>query len=250
MPGDYEPRNLAHVLQLDQIERALAVMAHPDDVDFSVAGTVAQLTESGAQVSYCLVTDGQAGGFDLGVDRTTMAAIRREEQTKAAAEVGVSDLIFLGRMDGEVAYEHTLRHDITRVIRQVRPQVVITHPPEIIVSSVYGSHADHVATGQATWAAVYPDARNPFAFPELITSGYEPWSVDEIWLINHPEANLTQDITHQFDRKIRALLCHTSQHQYPEQMAERVRAWNLANAELGGRPDGSLAERFFVADAR
>jgi LmbE family N-acetylglucosaminyl deacetylase len=250
MPGDYEPPNLTTVLQLDQIERALAVMAHPDDVDFSVAGTVAQLTEAGTHVSYCLVTDGQAGGFDPTIDRATMAAIRREEQTKAAAEVGVSELIFLGRMDGEVTYELTLRHDITRVIRQVRPQIVITHPPEIAVTSVYGSHADHVVTGQATWAAVYPDARNPFAFPELITSGLEPWSVDEIWLINHPDANLTQDITDQFDRKIRALLCHASQHQYPDGMAERVRAWNLANAQLGGLPDGSLAERFFVADAR
>ena len=250
MPGDYESPNLRTVLQLDQIERALAVMAHPDDVDFSVAGTVAQLTAAGAQVTYCLVTDGQAGGFDPAIDRVTMAAIRREEQTKAAAEVGVSELIFLGRMDGEVTCELTLRHDITRVIRQVRPQVVITHPPEIAVSSVYGSHADHVATGQATWAAVYPDARNPFAFPELITSGYEPWSVDEIWLINHPDSNLTQDITDEFDRKIRALLCHASQHQHPEQMAERVREWNRGNAQLGGLPEGRLAERFFVADAR
>jgi LmbE family N-acetylglucosaminyl deacetylase len=153
-------------------------------------------------------------------------------------------------MDGEVTNELTLRHDITRVIRQLQPQVVITHPPQIDVSSVYGSHADHVATGQATWAAVYPDARNPFAFPELITSGYQPWSADEIWLINHPLANLTVDITDQFDRKIRALLCHASQHEHPAGMADRVRAWNMANAQLGGLPEGSLAERFFVADAR
>ena len=236
------------MLQLDQIERVLAVMAHPDDVDFSVAGTVAQLTGAGAEVSYCLVTDGQAGGFDLTIDRAAMASIRREEQAKAAAEVGVSNLIFLGRMDGEVVYELTLRHDITRVIRQVRPQLVITHPPAFIVSSVYGSHADHVATGQATWAAVYPDARNPFAFPELITSGYEPWSVAEIWIINHPDANLTRDITDEFDRKIRALRCHESQHPDPDAMEAQVRAWNLSNAQLGGLPDGRLAERFYVAE--
>jgi LmbE family N-acetylglucosaminyl deacetylase len=238
------------VLRIDEIQQALAVMAHPDDVDFSAAGVIAQLTDSGANVTYCLITDGQAGGFDQSIDRQTMARIRREEQTKAAAEVGVSDLIFVGRMDGEVTYDLGLRHDITRVIRQVRPQVVITQPPEIIVTSVYGSHPDHVATGQSTWAAVYPDARNPFAFPELLTCGLEPWAVDEIWLVNHPSSNVTVDITDQFDRKIRALRCHVSQHQHPDVMAENVRIWNAANAQLGGLAEGRLAERFLAVDAR
>ena len=237
------------VFRLDQIQRALAVMAHPDDVDFSAAGLVADLTDAGAEVTYCLVTDGQAGGFDQSIERTTMASIRREEQTKAAAEVGVSELIFLGRMDGEVTFGLDLRHDITRVIRQVRPQIVITHPPEINVASVLGSHADHVATGQSTWAAVYPDARNPFAFPELLTSGYAPWHVQEIWLIHHPNANVTLDITDQFDRKMRALLSHVSQHERPDEMEQRVRLWNAANAKLGGLSEGRLAERFFVAEA-
>lgn len=238
------------VFRLDEIKSALAVMAHPDDVDFSAAGLVAELTGAGAHVTYCLVSDGQAGGFDRSIERTTMASIRREEQTKAAAELGVSDLIFLGRMDGEVMFDLALRHDITRVIRQVRPQIVITHTPEIQVASVYGSHADHVATGQATWAAVYPDSRNPFAFPELLTSGYEPWAVDEIWIINHPDSNVTLDITDQFDRKIRALRCHVSQHQHPDDMEASVRFWNSANARLGDLAEGRYAERFFVTDAR
>ena len=238
------------MFQIDEIQRALAVMAHPDDVDFSAAGLVAQLTDAGADVTYCLVSDGQAGGFDRSIERSTMASIRREEQTKAAAELGVSELIFLGRMDGEVTFDLTLRHDITRVIRQVRPQIVITHPPEISVASVYGSHADHVATGQATWAAVYPDSRNPFAHTELLTSGYEPWAVDEIWIIHHPSANLTLDITDQFERKMRALRCHVSQHEHPDDMEASVRVWNAANAQLGGLAEGRLAERFYVTDAR
>jgi LmbE family N-acetylglucosaminyl deacetylase len=238
------------VFQIDEIQRAIAIMAHPDDVDFSAAGLVAQLTDAGATVTYCLVTDGQAGGFDQSIDRQTMAHTRREEQTKAAAEVGVTDLIFLGRMDGEVVYDLGLRHDLTRVIRQVRPQVVITHAPEIVVASVYGSHADHVATGQSTWAAVYPDARNPFAFPELLTSGLEPWTVEEVWLVNHPSSNLALDITDQFDRKLRALRCHASQHQHPDQLEANLRTWNALNAELGGLAEGRLAERFYVVDAR
>jgi LmbE family N-acetylglucosaminyl deacetylase len=238
------------VLAADAIERLLVVTAHPDDVDFSSAGTIANLTDAGVVVSYCLVTDGQAGGFDTSIARPAMAAIRRDEQTKAAAEVGVTDVIFLGRMDGEVVFDHALRHDITRVIRQVRPQVVITHPPAINISSVYGSHADHVATGQATWAAVYPDARNPFAFPELLTSGLEPWAVDEIWLFGHPTANETVDITDQIDRKLRALRCHASQHVDPDAMEARMREWYRSNAAAGGLPEGRYAERFFVVDAR
>ena len=238
------------MLQPHEIERALVITAHPDDVDFGAAGTVANLTDAGVEVTYCLATDGQAGGFDESIERWKMAAIRREEQTKAAAEVGVTDLIFLGHPDGCVEFGPDLRHEITRVIRQVRPQVVITQNPVVNLDTVYGSHADHVATGQATWAAVYPDARNPFAFPELLTSGYEPWSVDEIWITLGPEPTDTVDITDQLDRKIRALLCHESQHRDPAMMEERVREWYRELARQGGLPDGRSAERFYVVDAR
>lgn len=237
------------MLSPTDITRVLAIQAHPDDIDFAAAGTVAMLTDAGVVVTYCLVTDGQAGGFDLTVPRTEMASIRREEQTAAAAEVGVDDLVFLGRMDGEVVADLSLRHDLTRVIRQVRPDAVIIHVPQIVVSSVYGSHADHVASGQAAWAAIYPDARNPFAFPELVTSGFEPWTVRQIWVANHPESNTTIDITDQFDRKLSALRCHRSQHVDPDAMEGAVRAWNARNAQLGDLPDGRLAERFYVVDS-
>ena len=238
------------MLKPEEIERALVITAHPDDVDFGAAGTVANLTDAGVVVTYCLVTDGEAGGFDQSIERTRMAAMRREEQTKAAAEVGVTDLCFLGYADGGVEFNLELRHALSRVIRQGRPQVVITQSPHINLASVYGSHADHVATGQGVWAAVYPDARNPFAFPELLTSGFEPWSVDEIWVMNHHEANDAVDITRQIERKIRALRCHVSQHRDPDALETRVREWFRSNAEQAGLPEGSSAERFYVADAR
>ena len=243
-------RILDIVLQPSEIERALVVTAHPDDVDFGAAGTVANLTDAGAVVTYCLVTDGQAGGFDHTIPRSRMAEIRREEQTKAAAEVGVTDLVFLGIMDGQVVFDLELRREISRVIRQVRPQVVITQSPVINLNTVYGSHADHVATGQGVWAAVYPDARNPFAFPELLDEGLEPWAVDEIWIALGMDSNETVDITAQLDRKMRALRCHESQHRDPEGMEQRVREWYLEAARDAGLADGRSAERFFVADAR
>ena len=246
----YAARSLHIVLQPSEIERALVVTAHPDDVDFGAAGTVANLTDAGAVVTYCLVTDGQAGGFDQTIPRPRMAEIRREEQTKAAAEVGVTDLVFLGIMDGQVVFDLELRREISRVIRQVRPQVVITQSPVINMNTVYGSHADHVATGQGVWAAVYPDARNPFAFPELLQEGLEPWAADEIWIMLGTDSNETVDITAQLERKMRALRCHESQHRDPDEMDRRVREWFRELAQHGGLAEGRSAERFVVADAR
>jgi LmbE family N-acetylglucosaminyl deacetylase len=233
------------VLTAPDLERVLVVTAHPDDVDFSSAGTIANLTDAGVVVTYCLVTDGQAGGFDTTIARPAMAAIRRDEQTKAAAEVGVTDVIFLGRMDGEVVFDHALRHDITRVIRQVRPQVVITHPPAINISSVYGSHADHVATGQATWAAVYPDARNPFAFPDLAAQGLAPWVVREVWYVGGPAPDHAVDITDQFAVKVAAVKAHATQTSHTDvDVWLRERAGAVArNAGLSA---GRLAEAYTV----
>lgn len=104
----------------DDVERILVVTAHPDDVDFGVAGSVATWTDAGLDVTYCIVTDGEPGGFDLGVSRSEMAEIRRAEQTAAAKVVGVRDLVFLGYPDGRVQPTLELRRDLSRVIRQVR----------------------------------------------------------------------------------------------------------------------------------
>lgn len=242
------------MLQFSEIERVLVVTAHPDDVDFGAAGTVAALTDAGVEVVYCLVTDGQAGGFDHSIPRKEMAAIRREEQTKAAAEVGVTDLRFLGFMDGTVEVSLELRHAISLIIRQVRPQVVITQSPLRSLASTYGSHPDHTATGEATMCAVYPDARNPFAFPDMPCAELEDWKVDEVWISAGPAIGTVGldivDITAQLDRKMSALRCHISQHVDPDSMVERVSGRFRQIATENGLPDGHSAEVFRVCDTR
>ncbi|WP_395081480.1 PIG-L deacetylase family protein [Ilumatobacter sp.] len=238
------------MMDFSEIERVLVVTAHPDDVDFGAAGTVANMTDAGIEVVYCLVTDGQAGGFDHSIPRTEMAAIRREEQTKAAAEVGVTRLIFLGHMDGEAVADMQLRHDISAAIREVRPQVVITQNPVRNLDSTYGSHPDHIATGEATMCAVYPDARNPFAFAGQPCAELDDWAVDEVWVMLGADAHDFIDITSQLDRKIRALRCHESQHRDPDAMEERVRAWWKSIAAERGRPENTSAEVFRVVDTR
>ena len=237
------------MLDFSEIERVLVVTAHPDDVDFGAAGTVALLTDADIDVVYCLVTDGQAGGFDHSIPRDQMASIRRAEQTKAAAQVGVTDLRFLGYMDGEVEVTMRLRHDISAVIRDVRPQVVIAQSPLRNLDSTYGSHPDHTASAEATMCAVYPDARNPFAFSGQPCSELDDWSVDEVWITFGLDGGYV-DITSAMDRKVAALMCHESQHRDPEAMLERVSEFWGQLAVDRGLPEGSFIEPFKVVDTR
>jgi LmbE family N-acetylglucosaminyl deacetylase len=232
----------------DGVERVLVVTAHPDDVDFGAAGTVATLTEAGIEVSYCIVTDGDAGGFDAAVPRSAIPAIRQAEQRAAAEVVGVSEVHFLGHPDGGVMPTIELRRDISRVIRQVRPQRVITQSPERNYTRIYASHPDHLATGEAALCAVYPDARNPFAHAELLDEGYEPWSVREVWMMIGMRPDVYVDITDVFDRKMKALLSHVSQMPDPDGLEPRIREWGEAIARSGKLPTGRLAEGFQRVD--
>lgn len=227
------------------VERILVVTAHPDDVDFGAAGSVATWTAGGIQVSYCVCTDGDAGGSDESVSRADMGLIRRTEQTAAAACVGVTDLHFLGHPDGRLYVTHELRRDITRVIRMVRPQRVVSPSPLRNLDRIFASHPDHLAAAEATLCAVYPDARNPFAHPELLDAEkLEPWTVAETWLMGHPVGDTWVDITDTFDRKIAALRSHVSQGTAREDLEPMLREWATRIAAEGELGEGRLAEGF------
>jgi LmbE family N-acetylglucosaminyl deacetylase len=226
-------------------ERILMVTAHPDDVDFGAAGSVAVWTKAGAAVTYCVVTDGDAGGFDPSVPRSEIPAIRRAEQTAAAAEVGVTDLVWLGYPDGRLEPTLELRRDLARVIRQVRPQWVVCPSPDRIWDRLFASHPDHLAAGEAAICAVYPDSRNPFAFPELAAEGLEPHTVQEVWVMATPDRNVYVDVTDTFDAKLAALRAHVSQDTDRDGNLEaRLRSWLSQNAAEAGWEAGRLAEAF------
>lgn len=233
------------------VERALAIMAHPDDVDFGSAGTIAAWTESGIDVSYCMITNGDAGGYDPDVPRTEIAGIRQAEQRAAAKEVGVEDVVFLGYPDGQLAVSFDLRRDLSRVIRQVRPQRVLIPSPERNYDRIYASHPDHLAAGEAALCAVYPDARNPFTHVELAAEGHEAWTVQEVWMQAFGEqANTWVDVTDTFERKIAALRQHASQTAHMDELDTMLRGWLGMNAKAGGLPEGRLAEAYRVLDTR
>jgi len=227
-------------------ERALVVVAHPDDIDFGSAGTVAMLSGLGVDVSYCLVTSGDAGGDNATNTFEERAAIREAEQTAAAKEVGVSDLTFLGYPDGQVEVTLGLRRDIARVIRRQRPELVITQSPERNWERIFSSHPDHMAAGEATMRAVYPDARNPHAFPELLDEGLKPHSVSSVWLAGSPNPSMVVDITDTFERKIEALRRHESQVGEREDLDTMLRRWARGIAKAAGLGKGRLAEGFRV----
>jgi LmbE family N-acetylglucosaminyl deacetylase len=232
----------------EKTERALVVVAHPDDVDFGAAGTVATWTDEGIAVTYCICTDGDAGGFDHAVAREDIGGIRQAEQRAAAKEVGVEDVVFLGYPDGQLVASLDLRRDLSRVIRQVRPQRLVMQSPEINWDRIPASHPDHRAAGEATLCAVYPDARNPFTHTTLLQDeGHEAWSVHDVWVMAAGEgANRWVDVTDTFDRKVAALRRHVSQTSHMDDLEGMLRGWLSANAVRGGLGDGRLAESFRV----
>jgi len=226
------------------VERILVVVAHPDDMDFGAAGSVATWTDAGIDVTYCLVTDGAAGGHDRAVSRQEMKQIRRAEQTAAAKHVGVTDLIFLDYPDGRLEPTLDLRRDLSRVIREVKPQRVLSPSPERNYQRIFASHPDHLAAGEAALCAVYPDSRNPFAHPELLDDGLEPWTVPEVWMMAISNPDVFVDITDHIDRKLDALRSHVSQHPDPSHLDELIRGWGEMIAGVAGYEKGRLAEGF------
>lgn len=238
VPADKPPEN----------RRALLVTAHPDDVDFGAAGTVATWVDEGWTVTYGVCTDGDAGGFDAAVPRSEIAGIRRAEQRAAAAEIGVTDVRFLGYADGALEVTPALICDLARVIRDVRPQRVVMQSPERDWTRIARSHPDHLAAGEATIRAIYPAARNPFAFPELLADeGLEAWAVPETWVSGHPlPPDRFVDITDSFGRKIEALRRHESQTAHMTELEPMMRGWATRMATLGGMQEGRLAEAFNV----
>jgi len=231
---------------LPDVKRVLAIFAHPDDVDFGAAGTVAGWVRDGLDVEYLIVTRGDAGGFD-DTPRHEMPIIREAEQRAAAAAVGVAQVEFLnGYADGTLTPSIGLRRDITRVIRRFRPDRILTSSPLRRWERIAGpSHPDHLAVGEATTCAIYPDARNPFAFPELMQDGLEPWVVREVWFQGGPAPDHAVDVTELIELKIAALRAHTSQTAHMD--LDRFLAERLATtARAAGLPEGHLAEAFTI----
>ncbi|MDE3228969.1 MAG: PIG-L family deacetylase [Chloroflexota bacterium] len=194
--------------------RGLIVMAHPDDGEFSCGGTVAKWAAEGYDMWYCLVTDGQVGDAgDKEITSEQLAAKRHIEAQNAADALGVQHpVIFLHYMDSRLEPTLDVRRDIARVIRQVKPDVVICQDPTVRWSGQgYINHPDHRAAGEATLAAIMPVASTRLAFPELAAEGLETHNVREIYISGTQSADRWVNIEGYVEKKVAALRAHVSQ---------------------------------------
>jgi LmbE family N-acetylglucosaminyl deacetylase len=230
----------------DEIKRVLVVMAHPDDCDFGAGGTIAQWSAKGIQVSYCIITNGDQGGEESGIPLEQMAQVRQKEQRDAGAALGVSDITFLNYRDGWLMPSIELRKEIVKAIRIAKPDRMLVQSPERNWERIFASHPDHLAAGETAIQAVYPDARNPYAFTDLKEAGFEPWRVREVWMTGSPTPNHFVDITDTFSKKMAALHSHVSQTAHNKELERMVREWGERNAQAQGLAEGRVAEVFKV----
>src|SRR5579859_1272568 len=228
-----------------KFKSVLGVFAHPDDPEFGAGGSMAKLATDGADVTYVIVTDGSQGGEDPKQKDSELTAIRQREQRAAAKVLGVKRVEFLGYKDGHLAADLKLRRDIVRMIRKHKPELVITHiPGRVLDAPMGGSHPDHIAVGEATMAAVYPDSRNPRAFRGLLKEGYEPHVVNEVWIPYWTMGDHFVDITKTLDLKLTALKKHKSQVAKPGAEWDYVKMLRKRHADIGKKGGFKYAESF------
>ncbi|HSJ59418.1 MAG TPA: PIG-L deacetylase family protein [Anaerolineae bacterium] len=218
---------------------AMVIVAHPDDAEFTMAGTIAAWTKAGCKVTYVLCTDGNAGSHEPGMTAPRLAEIRRAEQRAACKRLGVEDLIFLGYDDGRLEPSLALRRDLVGLIRQHKPEVVLTSDPTRFFSGDrYINHPDHRAAGEAALDAVAPAAAMPLLWPEV----GQPHRVKRVYVYGNDEPNAWVDISETIEDKIAALKEHVSQ-LGDWDPRERIEEWA---AEVGKTRGYAYAEQYRV----
>lgn len=225
-------------------KQVLVIFAHPDDPDFACSGTMARWADEGAEITYCIITNGAAGSNDPSQDLKELIAIREREQRAAAAVTGVKDVIFLGYQDGILEPTIALRRELTRIIRQIKPHVVVCGDPlEYFYGDEYLNHADHRAAGEAALTAVFPSAPTRPIFPDLIAEGYEPHQVSQVWVSMSATMTEYVDISATLDRKVAAVKCHVSQIGTEWDVAAEMARWAEETGKTANMP---YAEGFRV----
>ena len=225
---------------------AMSIQAHPDDQEFTIAGTLARWTQAGCRVISVIVTDGDAGSNEVTRDanyKPVLAHLREDEQIAANLVLGIHETAFLHYPDGELEPTLQLRKDLTRLIRIYKPEVVVTgDPSRILFGSDYVNHPDHRAAAEAAVYATFPSAGTRLIFTDLLAEGCEPHNVKKLYLHGAETPDLWVDTSATLDLKIAALRKHASQ-LGDWDPADEMRKWA---AETGNEKGLPAAEAFKV----
>ncbi len=240
----------------EQNKVAMVIVAHPDDAEFGAAGTVATWVRDGWVVYYVICTDATGGGPDDATDvgpaaRRNVSDTRKREQRAAGAVLGLKDVFFLDYPDGQLQPSIELRRDLVRLLRRYRPSRVICQSPDRTWTPtlfIGRFHADHLASGQASLAAIYPMSQNPWDFPELLEEGLLPHKIAEIYIMGAPVVNYFVDVSEAMNEKIRALLCHASQ--FIGRAEEIEKTVRTRSADVGAKYGVAFAEEFHRVENR
>ncbi len=233
----------------DRPERLLVIVAHPDDADFGIAGSVAAWVGEGSVAQLVCCTSGDAGGDAADTDPLELARLRETEQRAAADIVGYESVTFLHRPDGALANDLALREQLVRILRRFRPDAVATSDPRAFFhAGRMVNHVDHRTAGAAAVDAVYPAAQNAMAFPHLITAeGLAKHHIGRIFLFWSDEPDVAVDISATLETKRRAVRAHASQLREPASVDEMLGQWA---ASEGARAGVDAAETFAIVDMR
>jgi LmbE family N-acetylglucosaminyl deacetylase len=226
--------------------RVMSIHAHPDDQEFSIGGTLAKWAQAGCEIISVIITSGDSGSNDPSKDgsyKQELATLREQEQLAANAVLGIQQTVFLRYPDGELEPTIALRKELTRLIRQYKPDTVSTGNPQAwFYGDEYLNHPDHRAAAQAACEAVFPSAGSRLIFADLLAAGYEPHDVRRLYIHGPETANTWVDISETIDLKIRALQQHVSQID-PDEVGKWMTEW----AEEEGKEKGiKYAESYKV----
>ena len=218
--------------------RAMVIVAHPDDADFGIAGTIARWARAGTVAHLVCCTSGDAGADDPAIDPLALARTREDEQRAAARIVGYEDVTFLHRPDGALFNDLALREQLVRLIRSFRPDAVLAMDPEVVIlDNRFIQHTDHRQAAMAALDAVYPAARNAMAFTHLaLNEGLSPHATNTLLLFFTQQPSAWVDISDTLEIKIEALRAHASQLRKPDELETMIRAWAEEDGQRVGRP--------------
>jgi LmbE family N-acetylglucosaminyl deacetylase len=201
----------------ENVRRVLVIMAHPDDPDFTCAGTAIQMARQGIEVTYMILTNGDKGNHNPEITRNQLIAMRKIEQRAAAEVSGVKQVLFMGVEDGFLRSTRAIRKRVTREIRRIRPEIIICfHPDRYLVGDGYINHPDHRNAGLVALDAIFPAADNPMFYPDMADEGYLPHKISQLYVVGDSDPTIQVDITDAIDLKIQSILCHKTQISNPE----------------------------------